>query len=272
MKTPSSVHSSWSAGSGSGSVTSSAARIRRARTASTSASVSTTAPAAGVDEQRALRHAADHRGADEPARRAPTSGASTTTTSASATASASRSTGSTPPAPAAPHAADAHAERRRRFSTARPIEPWPTITTPLARELARLPVAPTRPRASKLPRSCRIAPTTHCATRRRARVAGVAERHAARARGARPSRGPRRGSGRRAGPDSSASRSAIARWTVGTANSRALLGELDIVGQAPARGVVVDEDLHPMNEPRTESPAGPATAPASSSRSISSAA
>ena len=59
---------------------------------------------------------------------------------------------------------------------------------------------------------------------------------------------------------------------VGTANSRALLDELDVVGQAAAREAVGDEDLHPMNEPRTESPAGPATAPASSSRSISSAA
>ena len=57
---------------------------------------------------------------------------------------------------------------------------------------------------------------------------------------------------------------------VGDRELRALRGEDDVVGQAAAGEILGDEDLHPMNEPRTESPAGPATAPSASSRSISS--
>ncbi len=47
---------------------------------------------------------------------------------------------------------------------------------------------------------------------------------------------------------------------------------LDVGRQAAAREPVGDDDLHPMNEPRTLASARPATAPDSTSRAISSAA
>ena len=268
----------WSSGSGSGSVTSSAARIRPARTRRDERVGVDDRPAAGVDEQRALLHARDHL-ARRRARASSGERGEHDHDVGAATASASRSTGSTPGRARRADAPDAHAEGRQPPLDRAADRAVADDHDALARQLARLPALPARAAAAaasarwKPIRSARIAATTHCATPGE-RVSpalqsvtplGHVVLDPVDAGGERPARRAGRAAPQSRsrpsppGPAPRTRRRPARRTSSSTSSGR------------PPRGEAV-RDRRPSSHERAahESPAGPATAPASSSRSISS--
>ena len=184
------------------------------------------------------------------------SGASTTTASAPSTAS--REPLDRLDARAAPtrDAPDAHAERHEPPLDGPPDRAVADDHHALAGELARLPALPVAlaPRrlgaleADQVGEDRGDDPLRHGG---RARVAGVAERDALRHVGLDPVDARREDlddlqvrAGRRAARPPPRRSGPRTRAPVGRA-------KLDVVGQAAAREAVRDEDLHPMNEPRT---------------------
>ena len=274
MKTPSSVHSTWSAGSGSGSVTSSAARMWPASDRRDERIRVNDRAAAGVDEQRAVLHLGDHLGVHQPPRRLRQRREHDDRVRA--LDRLREPLDRLDPGPRRPRdAPDAHAEGHQPPLDGAPDRAVADDHDAPAGELAWLPVLP----AARQPRRARRAgsrsgrrgsrrpPTARpraSACRRRCR----ASRPPARARS--PSRRRPRAPARPEGPEAGEPLG-LSEPPSGP-RTPPLPRRSSTSSGSPPRGKPGDEDLHPMNEPRTPSPAGPATAPDSTSRAISSAA